>query len=102
MDAAPLPLVFTRAEAIAAGVSVGRLRGPAFGRVFHDVHARAHDAPRLRVRALAALRLAPVGTVAARHTAAELLGGVAPAALVARGVRVRVTSDEWRLHFSRA
>ena len=78
MDTAALPLVFTRAEAVAAGLSVGRLRGPAFRRVFHDVHARAHDAPRLRVRALAALRLAPVGAVAARHTAAELLGGVVP------------------------
>jgi len=78
MDSTTLPLVFSRAEALAAGVSVGRLRGPAYCQVFHDVHARAQDAHRLRVRALAALRLAPTGAVVARRTAAELLGGVVP------------------------
>jgi hypothetical protein len=73
-----LPTVFTRGEAVAAGVSVGELRGPRYRQLFHNVHARAEVAHRTQVRALAALRIAPGGALVARQTAAELLGGVVP------------------------
>lgn len=78
MEGSSLPLVFSRSEAVAAGVSVGRLRGPAYRQIFHDVHSRASDFRDLRVRAVAALRVAPEGALVARQTAAELLGGVVP------------------------
>ena len=73
-----LPTVFTRTEALAAGVSAGELRGPRYRKVFHNVHARSEVAHETRVRALAALLLGPHAALVARHTAAELLGAVVP------------------------
>lgn len=101
-----LPTVFTRSEALAAGVSAGELRGPRFRKVFHNVHARAEVAHETRVRALAALAIGPDAALVARQTAAELMGGVVPpdarvhlalphGRLRARGIRAvrrRVTS----------
>jgi hypothetical protein len=73
-----LPLVFTRPEALAAGLSDKALRGPRVQRVLRGAYVRAGIELDVRVRALAALRLAPPGSVAARATAAVLLGGVVP------------------------
>ena len=73
-----LPRVFTRAEALAARVSDKVLRGPQVHRVFRGVYVRRGVALDTRVRTLAALRLAPEGSVAACSTAAELLGGIVP------------------------
>jgi hypothetical protein len=73
-----LPSVFTRREAMAAGVSAGELRGPRYRRVFHNVHARTEMAHDLRVRALAALAIGPADALVARQTAAALLGAVVP------------------------
>ncbi|HEY7720146.1 MAG TPA: DUF559 domain-containing protein [Pedococcus sp.] len=68
----------TYREALAAGISPGRLRGPGYRRLFTNVYVDARAEVDLALRARAALRLAPVGAVAARHTAAALIGGVVP------------------------
>ncbi|GAB3433897.1 DUF559 domain-containing protein [Phycicoccus ginsengisoli] len=73
-----LPQVFTTAEAVAAGMSDKVLRGPQVQRVFRGVYVRRDVPLDTRVRTLAALRLAPEGSVAASATAAELLGGTVP------------------------
>ncbi len=75
---AELPIVFTRAEALALGVTRGRLAGPRFRQVFTNVYTQSCTPSDLRVRTRAALHLAPPGAVAARHTAAALIGGVVP------------------------
>lgn len=73
-----LPFVFTRTEARSAGLTDKVLRGPRVQRVLHGAYVRAGVEVDLRVRALAALRLAPAGSVVARSTAAVLLGGIVP------------------------
>ena len=60
------------------GVGEQELRGPGYARVFHGVYAAADVAPTLRMRAEAALLVAPAGAALARHTAARLWGGVVP------------------------
>jgi len=67
---------FRRGDALAAGVSPWGLR--AFRRLHRDVYVAGHVGLDVRVRALAALVMAPAGALVARHTAAELLGGVVP------------------------
>ncbi len=69
---------FTRAEALAAGVADRRLRGPAFRRLFTGVYVATHVSVDTRLRARAALRIAPAGALLAGPTAAELMGGVVP------------------------
>ena len=69
---------FTRAEALAAGVTDRRLRGPAYRRLFTGVYVASDVPVDTRLRARAALRLAPIGSLVAGSTAAELLGGVVP------------------------
>ncbi|MGO4341324.1 DUF559 domain-containing protein [Pedococcus sp. 2YAF34] len=54
------------------------LRGPRVQRVLRGTYVSAGVELDARVRALAALRLAPTGSVAARATAAVLLGAVVP------------------------
>ena len=72
---------FSRAEALAAGLTDWQLRS--HQRLHRDVYVAAGVTLDTRLRALAALRLAPAGSAVARHTAALLLGGVVPdAALV--------------------
>jgi hypothetical protein len=73
-----LPFVFTRTQAHAAGLSDRVLQGPRVQRVFRGVYARAGAVLDVRLRARAALLIAPSGAVAARQTAAVLLGGVVP------------------------
>lgn len=68
----------TYREALAAGITPGRLRGPGFRRLFTNVYVDARAEVDLALRARAALKLAPEGAVTSRHTAAALVGGVAP------------------------
>jgi very-short-patch-repair endonuclease len=68
----------TRAAARERGITPGQLRGPGFRRLFTDVYVPAGTPVTDRLRARAALTLAPNGAVIARHTAAALLGGVVP------------------------
>ena len=89
-----LPLVFTRPEALAAGLSDKALRGPRVQRVLRGAYVRAGVELDVRVRALAALRLAPPGSVVARATAAVLLGGVVPHDV---RVHLRIPSGQLRL-----
>lgn len=67
---------FSRAEALAAGMTEWQLRSQQ--RVHRNVYVAAGVPLDVRTRALAALRLAPPGTLAARQTAAVLLGGIVP------------------------
>jgi hypothetical protein len=70
--------LFTRAEALARGITRGQLAGPRYRRLFPNVYCDARTEVDLALRARAALKLAPDDAVASRHTAAELLGGVVP------------------------
>lgn len=56
---------FTRAEALAAGVTDRRLRGPAFRRLFTGVYVATDVSVDTRLRARAALRIAPAGALLA-------------------------------------
>jgi hypothetical protein len=69
---------FTRAQGLAAGLSVGDLRGSRFRRLVHDTYVPADRLLTTALLAEVALRIAPPGAVAARHTAAVLWGGVVP------------------------
>ncbi len=60
------------------GITPGALRGPRYRRLFSRVHVRAEVVLDTRLRALAALVIAPTGALVARHTAAVLMGGVVP------------------------
>jgi hypothetical protein len=68
----------TYREALAAGITPGRLRGPGYRRLFTNVYVDARAEVDLALRVRAALRLAPEGAVTSRHTAATLIGAVAP------------------------
>ena len=69
---------FTAAQARELGITPGVLRGPRYRRLFSGVHIGSDVVVDTRVRALAALAIAPEGALVARHTAAVLLGGVVP------------------------
>ncbi|OLP72489.1 hypothetical protein BJM39_06100, partial [Salmonella enterica subsp. enterica serovar Javiana] len=91
---------FRRSDALAAGVSAWRLR--AFRRLHRDVYVAPEVGLDARVRALAALAMAPAGALVARHAAALLLGGVVPASphvhlVLPRGSRVRAAGIEARV-----
>ncbi len=69
---------FTRAEARAAGISMKQLIGPRYHKVIYDSYVSREVPINARLRAEAAIRLAPAGSRVSHHTAAELWGGVAP------------------------
>lgn len=69
---------FTTARARELGISAGELRGPGYRRLFSRVHVRTGVVVDTRLRAVAALTIAPKGAVVARQTAAVLMGGVVP------------------------
>lgn len=69
---------FTRATALAAGVTDWQLRGPAYHRLFTNVYVSATSPVTPTVLARAALLIAPSGTVAARHTAARIWRAIVP------------------------
>lgn len=68
----------TRAEALAAGITVSQLAGPGFVRVFHNVYVPAGAPLGVTERARAALRLSPSGAYISHHTAGALWGGWVP------------------------
>lgn len=76
--AGQLPVPFTRAEALAAGIGVGSLTGSRFHRVFRNTYVPSTLPLTTEMCARAALRLAPDGAVIARQTAAVLWGAVVP------------------------
>lgn len=67
---------FSRAEALAAGMTDWQLRSQQ--RLHRNVYIGTGVPLDVRTRALAALRLAPPGTLVARQTAAVLMGGIVP------------------------
>lgn len=69
---------FTRAEALAAGLTDRALRGPRFRKVFTGVYVAAQIPDTLVVRSRAALRLLPGDAVISHHTAARLWRGSVP------------------------
>lgn len=69
---------FTRAEALAAGISPVELAGPRFQRLFHGLYLSASATPTVLMRARAALRISPAGSYVSHHTAGELWGAYMP------------------------
>ena len=93
---------FTLQRGLDAGLTERVLRGPAYRRLLHGVYAPVGVTPTTMVRARAALLLAPVGAVVARHTAAALWGGVVPASpeiqlVLPPGSRLRVSGVDARV-----
>lgn len=82
---------FTRAEALAAGLTPWELRGDAYVRIHRNIYVSRRTPRTLAVRVRAALRAAPAGTVAAHHTAGLLWGGVVPPSPV---IHVRIPHGE--------
>ncbi|MDQ2795804.1 MAG: hypothetical protein M3Y06_01325 [Actinomycetota bacterium] len=85
---------FTRAMGLTSGLTDWTLRGPGFRRVVTNVYVPAAVRLTPAVRARAVLLIAPKGAVVARHTAAQIWGGVVPDSpdihlLVPRGSRFR-------------
>lgn len=71
---------FLGVEAVARGIVTSAvLRGPRMRRLLRGVYIGADSSVDDRIRAEAALLVAPPGAVVARHTAAVLWGGIAPA-----------------------
>lgn len=65
---------FTRADAMAAGISPKELRGSRFRRIFRGVYIDARVPDRPLVRAAAALLIQPAGAFASHATAASIHG----------------------------
>lgn len=70
---------FSRADARAAGIDEGRLRTPAYQRLFHDTYLCSSVLATTEVRAAAALSRTGAGAYASHQTAAELWGIPVPA-----------------------
>ncbi|GAA3630683.1 DUF559 domain-containing protein [Microlunatus ginsengisoli] len=68
---------FTRAEALAAGLTPATLAGPRYRRLFHAVYV-ARGPIGVHQRGAGALRVCPPGAFLSHATAAALWGGVAP------------------------
>ena len=69
---------FTRRSALAASLSDHELQGAQYQRIFHGIYVRAGIRVTCRVRAVAAMLVAPAGSYVSHHTAAVLWGGWAP------------------------
>lgn len=69
---------FTRQRALMAGLSDADLTGTAYQQLFWGVYISSEVKATLVVRALAALMVAPPGSVVSHHSAASLWGGIAP------------------------
>ncbi|QDP96746.1 DUF559 domain-containing protein [Microlunatus elymi] len=77
-DMEPEPSAFNRSEALEAGISTARLRGPGFRRLYRGIYVDATTPADTAFRARAALRYtAPDGFIS-HHTAALIWGGVPP------------------------
>ena len=86
---------FTRADALAAGISPKMLRGSKFRRIFRDVHIRADVKDSLDDRARAALLLHPERAYASHTTAAELYGVVVPPSSLVHVSVFRAKDRRW-------
>ncbi len=69
---------FTRADALAAGLTDDDLRSDTVVRLFRGVYVGRAATRTLLVRAQAALRVAPASAMVSHHTAAALWGGAVP------------------------
>ncbi len=69
---------FTRPQALRQGLTDGELGGPRVQRVFQGVYVRADVPVDVAARARAALLIAPPGSFASHHTAAQLWGSWPP------------------------
>lgn len=67
-------LPFTTAQARAAGISPKRLRGRAFRQLLRGVHVSADTVDSFRIRALAAMLVAPFDAVLSHTTALRVFG----------------------------
>ena len=70
--------LLTRAMALAGGITDWQLRGPSYQRLFNGVNAPSDLPITAALMARGALLAAPPGSLAARHTAAELWRGIVP------------------------
>ncbi len=70
---------FTRGAALAASLTDQELQGPRYQRIFQGIYVRAGVQLTCRVRAAAAMLIAPAGSYVSHHSAALLWGGWAPA-----------------------
>ncbi|HEV7196822.1 MAG TPA: hypothetical protein VGN19_12860 [Pedococcus sp.] len=69
---------FTRKRALKAGLSDADLSGTGYQQLFWGVYISSSVKATLVVRALAALMVAPPGSIVSHHSAASLWGGIAP------------------------
>ena len=81
---------FTRKQALRSGLTDRDLRGPGFTQLYWGVYIASGIKVTLVVRALAALMVAPAGSIVSHHTAARLWGGTPPDS---GELHVTVTSD---------
>ena len=69
---------FTRTEALRQNLSDHDLQGARFRRIYNGVYISAETKVTIKVRAQAAVLIAPAGSYISHHTAARLWGGWAP------------------------
>jgi hypothetical protein len=69
---------FSRADARAAGITLGELLGPGFRKILYDAYVVASVPITIHLRAEAAIGASPPSTYVSHFTAAELWGGVVP------------------------
>lgn len=69
---------FTRSAALRQNISDNELQSKRFRRIFHGVYISAEIRVTTKIRAQAALLIAPEGSYISHHTAARLWGGWAP------------------------
>ena len=82
---------FTRAEALAAGITPWELRTPAYVRVYRNIYVSREATRTITLRSKAAIRVAPPGSLLAHHTAALLWGGAVPPT---SAIHIRVPAGE--------
>lgn len=80
MRTASLPDLFTTEEALAMGLTRRDLAGPGFRRLFWGAYVRNGAQPSYAEQVSFGLRVVPAAKFASQHSAARLLGGIAPAA----------------------
>lgn len=84
---------FSRAHALAAGISLRELLSPRFHKIFHGYYISADVPITARLRADTALALSPTGSWVSHCTAARLWGAVVPDCA---DVHVTTPTDEGR------
>ena len=87
-------LPFSRAEALAAGLSIKTLTGKRFQKITWDSYLDRGVKITPQIRSRAALRLAPAGSHISHHTAAELWNAYVPGGPV---THLTTPSSEGRL-----